>query len=71
MFRVQLSKIVQDGLRKFTQAKSLKNNSKGKSPFDINVRSVSAMREIDRGYSALEKIVWIFKSFSPNASECI
>ena len=27
-----------------------------KSPFDINVWSVLAMREIGRGYSALEKL---------------
>ena len=27
-------------------SKELKNNSKGKSPFDINVQSVLAMREI-------------------------
>ena len=37
-------------------SKELKNNSKGKSPFDINVRSVLAIREIGRGYSALEKL---------------
>ena len=45
-------------------SKKLKNNSKGKSPFDINVRSVSAMREIDRGYSALEKLCG-YLSLSP------
>ena len=37
-------------------SKELKNNSKGKSPFNINVRSVLAIREIGRGYSALEKL---------------
>ena len=37
-------------------SKELKNNSKGKSSCDINVRLVLAMREIARGYSALEKL---------------
>ena len=37
-------------------SKDLKNNSKRKSPFDINVRSVLAMTEIGQGYSTLEKL---------------
>ena len=37
-------------------SKELHNNSKGKSSFDINVRSVLPMSEIGRGYSALEKL---------------
>ena len=37
-------------------SKELKNNSKEKSPFDINVWSVLTIREIGWGYSALEKL---------------
>ena len=54
MFRVQLSKLFRMDSGNLHISKEL--NSKGKSPFDINVRSVLAMRETGGGYSALEKL---------------
>ena len=36
-------------------SKKVGNEGKRKAPFDINIRSMIAMREIGRGYSSLEK----------------
>ena len=36
------------------------NNTPGSNPFDINIRTIMAFREIGKGYSALETflILW-------------
>ena len=46
-------------------SKKVENEGKGKSPFDINMRSVIATREIGRGDSSLEKICGLFNFLSP------
>ena len=46
-------------------SKKVENEGKGKAPFDINIRSVIAMREIGRGYSSLEKFCGFLNLLSP------
>ena len=37
----------------FHTSKKIENNAKGMKPFEINYRSVLAMRETEKGYTAL------------------
>ena len=46
-------------------SKKVENEGKGKAPFDINIRSVIAMRVIGRGYSSLEKFCGFLNLLSP------
>ena len=46
-------------------SKKVENEGKGKAPFVINIRSVTALREIGRGYSSLEKFCGFLNFLSP------
>lgn len=46
----------------FTSRKVSNDSSSGSKPFEVNMRAIIAMREIGKGYTALEKNVWLFKS---------
>ena len=57
-----------NGLTNEMHASKLAENLKEKTTFDIDIRSVLAMREINRRYSSTEKLCRFENSFTTNAS---
>ena len=46
-------------------SKKVENGGKGKAPFNINIQSVIAMREVGPGYSSLERFCRFLNVLSP------
>ena len=72
---LELSCLECDWTKYFWTSKIIEKNidgckTKGKSGFDVNTRSVIAMREIGKGYTAL-KTLWVYEHFTTDVTKNI